>query len=64
MVVATVALFEVLALGSGRLSLGDGIQDGVQVGQQLLCTERSLAHGHMDDVLLVQTVLDLTPWRR
>ena len=26
----------------------------------LLCTEGSLAHGDMDDVLLVQTVLDLT----
>ena len=31
-----------------------------RVGVQLFCTERSLAHGHMDDVLLVQTVLDLT----
>ena len=51
---------EVLALGSGGLSLGDGIQDGVQVGHQLLGAERGLADGHMDDVLLVQTVLDLT----
>ena len=42
------------------LCLGNSLHHSVQVGVQLLCTERSLAHGHMDDVLLVQTVLDLT----
>ena len=51
---------EVSALCSGGLSLCNGAHDGIQVGVQLLCTEGSLAHGDMDDVLLVQTVLDLT----
>ena len=51
---------EVSALCSGGLSLCNGAHDGIQVAVQLLCTEGSLAHGDMDDVLLVQTVLDLT----
>ena len=51
---------EVSALCSSRLCLCNGAHDGIQVGVQLLCTEGSLAHGDMDDVLLVQTILDLT----
>ena len=51
---------EVSALCSGGLCLCNGAHDGIQVAVQLLCTEGSLAHGDMDDVLLVQTVLDLT----
>ena len=51
---------EISALCCGRLCLSNRAHNGIQVGVQLLCTERSLAHGHMDDVLLVQTVLDLT----
>ena len=51
---------EVGTLCCSGLCLGNSLHHSVQVGVQLLCTERSLAHGHMDDVLLVQTVLDLT----
>ena len=51
---------EVGTLCSNRLCLCNGAHNGVEVGVQLLSTEGCLAHGDMDDVLLVQTILDLT----
>src|SRR5699024_274425 len=50
----------ILALGSSGFSLNDSVHNGVQVLSQLLGTEGSLTHGNVDNVLLVQTVLDLT----
>ena len=41
---------DVLALGSGRLGLHNGVHQGVEVLLQLLGAERSLADRAMDDI--------------
>src|SRR5699024_5674482 len=54
---------DILALRRGGLRLDDGFHDRLQVLFELLSAEGSLADGHMDDVGLVETVLDLTGLR-
>ena len=51
---------EVGTLCSSGLCLCNSAHHGIQVGVQLLSAKGCLAHGNVDDVLLVQTVLDLT----
>ena len=54
------AALDILTLCCGRLSLSNSLHQCVEVLLELLCAERRLADGAVNDVSLVKTILDLT----